>query len=195
MNRRRIGFVCGMCLVVLTVAAPALAQDAEPTVTDPLEGQAPPSASDLQGSVRVLEPVVRTLEPVVRELQTEEREGERTTVTISTDVLFDFDSAELTSTATEVVSGLAERIAATDSDVHVVGHTDGIGTREYNQRLSGRRAEAVAKVLRRHADGRDITTEGRNFSEPIAEETINGEDNPQGRARNRRVEITFDEAS
>lgn len=191
---RRIGFVCGMCMAVLTMAGPALAQDAEPTVTDPLEGQAPPSASDLQGSVRVLEPVVRTLEPVVRDLQTEEQEGERTTVTISTDVLFAFDSAELTPTANEVVSDLAERIAATDSDVLVVGHTDGIGTREYNQRLSEQRAAAVAEVLRNQLDDRrDIATEGRNFSEPIAEETINGEDNPQGRARNRRVEISFEE--
>lgn len=192
---RRTGLVCGICLALaLTVAGPALAQDAEPTVTDPFAGGSPPEGIDLQGSVRVLEPVVRTLEPVVRELQIEEHEGERTTVTISTDVLFDFDSAKLTSTAAEVVSGLSERIAATDSDVHVVGHTDGIGTREYNQRLSERRAEAVAKVLQRQLDdGRDVTTEGRNFSEPIAEETINGEDNPQGRARNRRVEISFDE--
>jgi outer membrane protein OmpA-like peptidoglycan-associated protein len=190
---RRIELVCGICLAILAVAGPALAQDAEPTVTDPFNGS-PPADVDLEGSVRILEPVVRTLEPVVRELQTEEREGERTTVTISTDVLFDFDSAELTSTAGEVVSGLAERIAATDSDVQVVGHTDGIGTRKYNQRLSERRAEAVAQVLRRQLDGgRDITTEGRNFSEPIAEETINGEDNPRGRARNRRVEISFDE--
>jgi OOP family OmpA-OmpF porin len=188
---RRIGLACGICLALtLIVAAPALAQSDEPTVTDP----GPPEGVDVEGSVRLLEPVVRTLEPVVRELQIEEREGERTTVAISTDVLFDFDSAELTSGANDVVSGLADRIAATDSDVQVVGHTDGIGSRSYNQRLSERRAEAVARVLRRQIDdGRDITTEGRNFSEPIAPETIDGEDNPRGRARNRRVEISFEE--
>lgn len=186
-----------MCLVVLSVAGPALAQDADPAVIDPLDGgAAPPADVDLAGSVRPLEPTIRTLEPVVRDLQTEVRDGARTTITINTDVLFAFDSADLTSSATEVVAELAGRLADTDSDVLVVGHTDGIGTRDYNQRLSERRAAAVADVLRNRVDdARTIDTEGRNFSEPVAEETINGEDNPEGRARNRRVEISFDEPS
>jgi OmpA-OmpF porin, OOP family len=190
--------VVGVCVaLLLSVATPAGAEKTEPTVIDPFHGRTPPPGQvDLTGSVRPLELVVRQLEPVVRELQIEERQGERTTVTISTDVLFAFDSAKLADAATDVVSELAGRIAATDSDVTVVGHTDGIGTRRYNQRLSEQRAEAVARVLRdRLDDGRAITTEGRNFSEPVAEETINGEDNPEGRARNRRVEISFDEPS
>jgi OmpA-OmpF porin, OOP family len=193
-----IGHVCGTCLaVVLAIAGPAVAQESEPAVSDPYPGGPPPAGElDLAGSVRLLEPAVYALEPVVRELQVEEREGERTTVTIATDVLFDFDSAKLTGSATDVVSELAGRIAETDSDVLVVGHTDSIGSRRYNQRLSERRAEAVADVLReRLDDDRTIATEGRNFSEPIAEETVNGQDNPEGRARNRRVEISFDEPS
>lgn len=179
----------------MTVAAPALAQDE--TVIDPFDGgAAPPSAADIAGSVRTLEPRVRILEPVVRDLRVEDREGDRTTVTINTDVLFDFDSAELTSSATRIVSELATRLAETDSDVLVVGHTDGIGSRRYNQRLSERRADAVAEVLREQVDGdRTITTEGRNFSEPVADETTpDGQDDPRGRAQNRRVEISFDEA-
>lgn len=40
---------------------------------------------------------------------------------------------------------------------------------------------------------RPLRTEGRNLSEPIEPETVGGEDNPEGRARNRRVEISFDE--
>jgi OmpA-OmpF porin, OOP family len=182
--------------LVLTVTGPAVAQESEPAVTDPYPGGVPSGELDLAGSVRLLEPAVYALEPVVRELQVEEREGERTTVTISTDVLFAFDSAKLTPDAREVVAELAGRIAETNSDVLVVGHTDSIGTREYNQRLSERRAAAVAKVLRRQIDDdRTVATEGRNFSEPIAEETVNGEDNPEGRACNRRVEISFDEPS
>ena len=182
--------------LALTTTGPVIAQESEPAVTDPYPNGVPSGELDLAGSVRLLEPSVRVLEPVVRELQVEKREGERTTVTISTDVLFDFDSADLTGTATDVVSELAGRIAGTDSDVLVVGHTDGIGTRRYNQRLSERRDAAVARVLRRQLDdGRTIAKEGRNFSEPIADETVNGEDNPEGRARNRRVEISFDEPS
>jgi outer membrane protein OmpA-like peptidoglycan-associated protein len=183
--------------LLLSLAAPAVAGETAPTVIDPFHGGTPPAGQvDLTGSVRPLELVVRRLEPAVRELRIEEQEGDRTTVTISTDVLFAFDSAKLTPAARDVVAELAGRIAGTDSDVAVVGHTDSIGTRRYNQRLSERRAEAVARVLRdRIDDGRTITTEGRNFSEPIAEETVNGEDDPEGRARNRRVEISFDESS
>jgi outer membrane protein OmpA-like peptidoglycan-associated protein len=146
--------------------------------------------------VRDLDLDVRSLELQVRELRTEERAGARTTVTISTDVLFDFDSAELTPSAVAVVEDLAARIAGAGgaADVLVVGHTDGIGSREYNQGLSERRAAAVAAVLGdRLGAGRNIITEGRNFSEPVAPETANGEDDPEARARNRRVEISFDE--
>jgi outer membrane protein OmpA-like peptidoglycan-associated protein len=181
-----------VCLAVLTAAAPAWAQD--PVVIDPYQGATPPPGVDITGSVRALEPRIRVLEPVVRDLRTEVHRGERTTVTISTDVLFDFDSAELTPSAARIVSDLASRVAGTGSDLRVVGHTDAIGTRQYNQRLSERRADAVAGALRdRLADDRTIVTEGRNFSEPVAPETINGEDNPKGRARNRRVEISFEE--
>jgi outer membrane protein OmpA-like peptidoglycan-associated protein len=197
---RHAAAVCG---VVLAGAVPAVAQTE--MVNDPLAGAtAPPVGADLAGSVRTLEPNVRTLEPriralepAVRDLRVEDREGERTTVTISTDVLFDFDSDDLTSSATRVVSDLAARIAGAGSDVLVVGHTDGIGTRRYNQGLSERRADAVAEVLREQVDGdRTIRTEGRNFSEPVAPETTaDGQDDPRGRARNRRVEISFEEAS
>jgi OOP family OmpA-OmpF porin len=183
-----------VCLAALIVVVPAMAR--EPVVIDPLQGATPPAGVDTAGSVRSLEPTVRILEPVVRDLRTEAHRGQKTTVTISTDVLFDFDSAELTSSAARIVSDLASRIADTASSVRVVGHTDGIGTRRYNQRLSERRAGAVAEAIRNRLDaGRTITTEGRNFSEPVAPETIDGEDNPRGRARNRRVEISFEEPS
>lgn len=202
-----------MCAVllpgVLAAVAPATAQTAEedPSVIDPLaDGEPPPTRADLAGSVRALESSgsvralelpgsVRRLEPQVRELRTEEREGQQTTVTISADVLFAFDSAELSEPARRIVEDLAARIAATDGGVAVVGHTDAIGTREYNQQLSEQRAEAVAVVLRDSLDeAQRVTVEGRNFSEPVAPEQVGGEDNPEGRARNRRVEIIFDEA-
>lgn len=181
----------------LVAPAPAGAQDE--AVIDPLaDGTAPPARSELAGSIRVLEPTVRLLVPTVRELRTEARTGDQTTVTISTDVLLDFDSAELTPPAVAVIDDLAARIAGAGGagGVLVVGHTDGIGSLEYNQDLSERRAAAVATVLEGSLGaGRDITTEGRNFSEPVAPETVGGEDDPGGRAQNRRVEISFDESS
>lgn len=181
----------------LGVPAPVGAQGGSESVIDPLaDGTAPPPRSELGGSIRVLEPTVRLLVPTVRELRTEERAGAQTTVTISTDVLFDFDAAELTASAVAVVEDLAARIAGAGGTggVLVVGHTDGIGSLDYNQDLSDRRAAAVATVLEGRLAGRDITTEGRNFSEPVVPETVGGDDDPGGRARNRRVEISFEES-
>jgi OmpA-OmpF porin, OOP family len=173
------------CVGVLSVAfAPsAAAQQPPPT----------PSARDLLGSVRPLEPRIRVLEPEVRSLRTEKRGGGLTTVTINSDVLFDFDSADLTPAALQVVTGLVPRIDAGGATVVVVGHTDGIGSAAYNQSLSERRAAAVVEALRPTLGGRTITSEGRSSSEPVAPETINGADNPAGRAQNRRVEISFEE--
>lgn len=201
--------MCAVLAGALTTVPPAAAQtsEEEPSVVDPLaDGEPPPSSADLASSVRALQVSgsvsalelsgsVRRLEPEVRELRTEEREGRRTTVTVNADVLFEFGSAQLNEPASRIVEGLAERIAATDSDVAVVGHTDAIGTRESNQQLSEQRAEAVAAVLRELLGGsRTVITEGRNFSEPVAPEQVGGEDNPEGRARNRRVEIIFEGA-
>lgn len=192
--------LCALLLAgTVTAALPAAAQttDDEPSVIDPLaDGEPPPSRADLAGSVRALELAgsVRRLEPQVRELRTEERDGEQTTVTISADVLFEFDSADLNEPARRIVEDLAARIAASDGEVAVVGHTDAIGTQAYNQQLSEQRAEAVAGILRTFLDeDRRVTTEGRNFSEPVAPEQVGGEDSPEARARNRRVEVTFAE--
>lgn len=197
LRRARIQGVALLAAAAVTVLpAAAHGGDGEHSLVDPLrDGQPPPSTSDLAGSVRTLETArVRSLEPQVRELRTEERAGDQTTVTISADVLFSFDSAELNEAAVRIVMDLVERIARAGSDVAVVGHTDAVGSREYNQQLSEQRAEAVAALLRDGLDGsRTVTTEGRNFSEPVAPEQVDGQDSPEGRARNRRVEIIFEE--
>jgi len=50
----------------------------------------------------------------------------------------------------------------------VTGHTDTVGSLAYNQRLSERRADAVkAEMVREGLNANDITTVGRNFSEPL----------------------------
>lgn len=176
-----------LAAAALALVAPAGAGQDEPP---------PPSfsASELAASVRVLEPRVDTLEPTVRPLRTEQRVDGRTTVSISSDVLFDFDSSELTPSAAAVVADLVARISAAQTPVLVIGHTDGIGTAGYNQDLSERRAAAVVSALRADLGPTPaITAEGRGSAEPIAPERINGGDNPQGRAQNRRVEISLAE--
>ena len=76
--------------------------------------------------------------------------------------------------------------------VIVVGHTDSVGGVAYNQRLSQTRAQSVVDTLvEDHAIAADrLTAEGHGADEPVAPNTTpDGEDNPQGRQANRRVEI------
>jgi OOP family OmpA-OmpF porin len=166
---------------LLTTAAPATA--------------APPATGGtvriLQPRVRVLDPTVRRLDPKVRSLRTETVDAAGTTVTISSDVLFDFDSADLTAAARKVVDDTAQRLRGTTGRLTVVGHTDGVGTPQYNQGLSEARARAVADQIRTApGPARTVATSGRAATQPVAPEIVDGHDDPAGRALNRRVVIT-----
>jgi outer membrane protein OmpA-like peptidoglycan-associated protein len=67
----------------------------------------------------------------------------------------------------------------------VVGHTDNVGTAEFNVTLSSARASAVAKALvAAGIDARRLTPHGDGPFAPVATNTTE-----EGRARNRRVEL------
>lgn len=114
--------------------------------------------------------------------------GDEATVTLSADVLFATDQFALTPEAQGVVDAAAQEIAAAGQagEVRVVGHTDDVGTDEYNQDLSVKRATAVAERLAPQLAGFTLATEGRGESEPAVAGTT-----PEARAANRRVEVTF----
>ncbi|WP_261798948.1 OmpA family protein [Actinomyces ruminicola] len=117
--------------------------------------------------------------------------GDRTTTTLSSDVNFEADSAELTDRAHEV---LDELIAQWRDDppttVTITGHTDSVDEDDYNQDLSERRAEAVKTYITAQLPDLDVTAQGKGESEPIASETEeDGSVSEEGRAANRRVEI------
>lgn len=119
-------------------------------------------------------------------------------LTFGADVFFAFDEAVLTPTARETLDDLAGEIeerADASGAMQVVGHTDSVGEPGYNQTLSEQRAQAVADYLvgELGLGDVDLTVAGRGEAEPVApNETADGEDNPEGRARNRRVELTFE---
>jgi OOP family OmpA-OmpF porin len=74
--------------------------------------------------------------------------------------------------------------------VTIEGHTDSIGSEAYNQRLSERRATAVKRYLvSRGVEADRLETVGYGESRPIAPNTQDGRDNPEGRAMNRRAEL------
>ena len=98
---------------------------------------------------------------------------------------FDFDSAVLKPAMEAALTDLADQIKASagQETLTIIGHTDSIGSEEYNQGLSERRAQSAATFL----EGlgiTDITTSGMGESQPIAD---NG--TKEGRAQNRRIEV------
>jgi OOP family OmpA-OmpF porin len=163
-------------------AAPAAAQDV--------------SSAQLRDSVETirLEESIEDipLDESVEDLQVERVRGDNVTLSISSDVLFEFDRARLTPVARQTVQRIAERIRSARGPVRVEGHTDSLGSDAYNRRLSRRRAATVTAELRSQLPG-GITIRASGFGEsrPVAPNTISGADNPAGRAKNRRVTIRF----
>jgi outer membrane protein OmpA-like peptidoglycan-associated protein len=115
-------------------------------------------------------------------------------VEIEDTVLFDFDSADLRSQASDVLDELVELLdLLDDAPAEVRGHTDDVGSDDYNLRLSRDRAQAVADYFTDNGiSSARLSIEGLGASEPVADNANpDGSDNPDGRARNRRVEVVL----
>ena len=101
-------------------------------------------------------------------------------------VLFDFNKSTLQPASDAVLQQVADLLAKDKTlKVEVQGHTDNVGGEAYNQTLSEARARAVADWLTKHgvATAR-LTARGYGKTKPVADNN-----NDEGRARNRRVEI------
>ncbi|MDD0973465.1 OmpA family protein [Pseudomonas fontis] len=101
-------------------------------------------------------------------------------------VLFAFDSAELTAAAKTQLQGLMGKLNDPSvGRIKVVGHTDSKGTDAYNQALSERRANSVAEYLiSQGLSAQKVTSQGKGESEPVADNETDA-----GRAQNRRVDL------
>ncbi len=108
-------------------------------------------------------------------------------------VNFDFDKSDLTKADEADLKKAIDFVGKYhDAKVELDGHTDDKGTKQYNQKLSERRAEAVRQYLIEEGavDKARISAKGYGESRPIApNKTKDGKDNPEGMAENRRVEI------
>ena len=91
-------------------------------------------------------------------------------ITLSTDVLFSFNKAELTPAGEQKLDELAKSAQGADVDkVVLTGHADRIGSEEYNQQLSEERAQAVADYLAsKGVDRSHLQVEAKGKSEPIS---------------------------
>ncbi|GAO31129.1 OmpA/MotB domain protein [Geofilum rubicundum JCM 15548] len=115
-----------------------------------------------------------------------ERVGEGIIVELSNNILFGFDSYELSSTArTNLNKMITVFDTYPDTDIEVQGHTDSSGSDTYNQDLSERRANAVTSYLvNRGVSSSRLTTVGYGETSPKY-----SNDTEEGRAQNRRVEF------
>lgn len=116
------------------------------------------------------------------------RKTDRGVVVTMGDVLFDTGKATLKSGASATIDRLATALKGdTQRRVMIEGHTDNVGSDEYNQGLSERRAASVqAALFERGVDASQISTVGKGETTPVA-----SNDSPVGRQQNRRVELVF----
>ncbi len=107
-------------------------------------------------------------------------------VTFAADALFDFDKYVIKPEARAKLDDLVSKLAGVNLEVIVaVGHTDWIGTDEYNLGLSKRRSDAIKQYLvSKGIEANRIYTEGKGEKQPVADNRT-----AEGRAKNRRVEI------
>ncbi|AEY00130.1 putative outer membrane lipoprotein [Oceanimonas sp. GK1] len=116
------------------------------------------------------------------------RNGDQIILNMPSNVTFAVDSAELSPSFYNTLSGVAMVLKEYDKTwVNVVGHTDNTGSASHNQTLSERRAATVGQFLiSQGAAANRFNIRGVGFSQPIASNATE-----QGRAQNRRVEITL----
>lgn len=117
-----------------------------------------------------------------------ERVGEGIVVEFSSNVLFGFDSKNLSSDAKNNLDKLVKVLNVyPDTDIEIQGHTDSKGAESYNQKLSVQRAKEVASYLNNNGiANRRINTKGFGESSPKYDN-----DTESGRSQNRRVEFVI----
>lgn len=125
-------------------------------------------------------------ERAANQLEIERMRDDTLKLTLDSEVSFDFGKADIKPSFRPSLDKLAQLLMKYDRTVvHVVGHTDSVGSDSYNQQLSERRAMSVGDYLASYGVPRQrLRTEGRGEGEPRATNATEA-----GRQLNRRVEI------
>jgi outer membrane protein OmpA-like peptidoglycan-associated protein len=152
----------------------------------------PVAVQDLKIQVLDLVFNVEDLAGKIQDLQLKETDTE-IRIELAADVLFDFDKSNIRPQAEQalkqVATVLREKAKGT---VRVEGHTDSKGSDPYNQKLSVGRANSVRNWLIQKEGLKNVrfSTAGFGAKKPVVSNTKpDGSDDPEGRQKNRRVEI------
>ncbi len=117
-----------------------------------------------------------------------ERVGDNIQLSMPSNITFATGKAVINPEFNSILDNVGETLAKYESTiVHIAGHTDDVGSAEFNQQLSVNRANSVRDALR--AKGvipERLVTTGYGESLPIADNAT-----AEGRQKNRRVEITL----
>jgi outer membrane protein OmpA-like peptidoglycan-associated protein len=182
-------------LVIVAATVPALAQKSyeirEPKGTWQTPGpiQEPKGTWQTPGEIQVpkgIEAVRTTVKGCEQRLS------------VVADALFDFDKSNLRPEAEETLAAAGPEIAKLGGKPsRIEGHTDGKGSDAYNMKLSEARASTVRGWLAaRGLVPAAIPIKGYGKSKPVAPNTTaDGRDDPEGRQKNRRVEVVFDKCA
>lgn len=121
--------------------------------------------------------------------------SQRGVVVVLPESLFEYGTADLPKASRRTLREIANAVTeeAAGASVSVEGHTDSIGAEMFNQGLSERRAKAIAaELVAAGVSKQRVASAGFGGRFPIAPNAhADGTDDPEGRARNRRVEIVI----
>jgi outer membrane protein OmpA-like peptidoglycan-associated protein len=184
-----MGRLIAAAVLCLSFAASVQAQEPAGQVLDLIF-----RVENLNFKIENLNLKIENLGGQVQSLQVKETETE-IRIELPADILFDFDKADIRLAAAPALKQAAELIRkGARGMVTIEGHTDAKGSAGYNQKLSERRSASVQKWLveREGLGGVRFQTKGFGAGRPVAPNTKpNGTDDPEGRQKNRRVEIVF----
>jgi len=182
-------------LIVVLGAQIALAQKYKPD--DPVPAGATGKVLPIQGKVLEIKGLESGVSGKTQDLNAALKDlgakvtGTEIRIELSADVLFDFDKADLLPKAIPELEKVATVLKSyPNGQCTIDGYTDGKGLKDYNQKLSERRAASVKTWLVAHNVSTSMSTRGWGMAKPVAPNTLpNDKDNPEGRQKNRRVEI------
>ena len=125
-----------------------------------------------------------TLDEII-DLMTKGQSVAGKTICAIDDVNFEFGKSSITPSSNQYLQKLAETLKRTNANICVKGHTDNVGTEEFNLELSRQRALEVLRYLRNYGvDESKLSYEYYGMSRPLT-----SNDTEDGRRLNRRVEF------